>query len=83
MEFKVEKAVPIPTQFRPKKESERYPFSQMGIDDSFAVSDGAVTADKLMGRLRGALNTFKKKYPDMKFTIRKLDNTTVRIWRIK
>ena len=65
--MKVEKDVPIPN---------RYPFDEMEVDDSFAVPPEIA---------RNTVSVAAGRYGDkhgMKFTVRRMDDKTLRCWRI-
>lgn len=59
-EHVLEKGVPVPS---PRKPPSRYPFSKMQVGDSFITRSGSV---------RGAMSAHTKRYPDHKFTARKV-----------
>lgn len=70
--MKVDRKVPIPADGR-----QRYPWREMKVGDSFAfpsANRGAVSAAASWYASRHA--------KEFKFTIRKVDATTARCWRI-
>ena len=66
--MKVEKGMPIPN---------RYPFDEMEVGDSFALPPGVArnTVSVAAGR-------YGEKHA-MKFTVRRMDDKTLRCWRVE
>ena len=72
--YELDKNVPMP------KASSKYPFEDMDVGDSFFVADGDDENWKTLRKMRGASNWASKKFPDTKYSVRKVDNG-VRVWR--
>lgn len=83
MSYTIEKYVPIPQ--RPRRS--KYPFSEMKVGDSFAVS--AQSDEEMIAarnRLRSAISSpfHKGVAGKMKFTIRCIEDAKeVQVWRVK
>jgi hypothetical protein len=69
-EIKIEKGVPLSASH---EAVQKYPFDKMGVGDSFFTP-------RKQTAMGGVISHFRKKYPDRKFAIRKVDGGT-RIWR--
>lgn len=80
-EFKLESGVPIPKVSRVTKGSTKYPFESMNVGDSFAVPMKDASVETVLNRVRAATFRYAKDYGG-KFTVRVMDDETVRIWRI-
>lgn len=50
-----------------------YPFVAMGIGDSFLMP----------AKSASSIDYYRKKFPERKFTLRKVDANYVRVWRLK
>ena len=74
MTFKIEKNHPLPPH---RSKNESYPFRSMKIGDSFEYSFEHI------GRMRSAASWFSKRNPPYRFTLRKMNDKTYRIWRIE
>ena len=73
MEIKIEKSIPLPSRGRGRKPI--YPFGDMDVGDSFAVSG-------LENRVTSAASWFGKRH-GKKFTLRTNSETgETRVWRI-
>lgn len=73
----IDKGIPLP----PKREY-RFPFRDMAIGDSFAVSAG-VNVQKTRAQLASFCNAFAKRHPGFKFVTRTVDGgSSVRCWRV-
>jgi len=84
-EFKIEKGVPIP---RKRGEKSKYPFFEMEVGDSFVVpvAGSNKTPEQMAMSIRNCYHNicrYNKNYKDCKFTIRIIESTSVRCWRIK
>jgi len=76
-EFKIEKNIP----YKKKEHGSIYPFKDMEIGDSFLVTK--CDRKKYMA-VSSALNFYiKQSNPTWKFSIRKVDTLSIRVWRIK
>jgi len=69
--YEIKKSVVIPEP----RTSNKYPFGQMEIDDSFLVDDTLITA------VRSAAWQYGHKHPPMKFIVRQTVGGS-RVWRI-
>lgn len=82
MTYKIEKGIPIPHN-RGKKS--KYPFFDMEIGDSFEVKVvGDKTPEKLAMSIRNCYYNIvrnNKQLKEWKFTIKVMDEETVRCWR--
>lgn len=76
MEFKIEKGIPIP----PGKKI--YPWPEMEIGDSFTVSITNGDLSRARKRLSSAAVHHQKKHGG-RFTVRKIDDNTLRVWRVE
>lgn len=88
-EFTVERGISVPPRtFGGRGRPPRYPFAQLRVGDSFAVTraqygKGAADANQMLsGVCNLARNYAKHHNPSAKFTTRKIDENTVRVWRI-
>ena len=84
MSYTIEKNVPIP---RKRGEKSKYPFFEMEIGDSFVVpvKSGQI-APKVANSIRTCYHNicrYNKDFKSRKFTIRILDEKSVRCWRTK
>lgn len=82
MSFQIEKDVPVPKRkFRGK-----YPFGEMEVGDSFLVpadDEGATYIPKYRRpRVAGAIRTYSARH-GKRFTYRRLEDNSVRVWRIE
>jgi hypothetical protein len=77
--FRVEKAVPLPPKKRRNEAS--YPFSTIGVGDSFVVRGDRRSLDRVLS----AYYRYKAKTdPNYELTTRILDDRTgYRVWRVK
>lgn len=74
-EYKIESNVPL--DVRPKHPSAKYPFAAMKVDDSFTVPVSQTT-------VRTAAKQFAdRQTPPWKFTVRKVSDNELRVWRVK
>lgn len=69
--YEIEKDVPVPRHLNVK-----YPFEKMEIGDSFTESL------KKRNRIASAAMTYGLRN-DVKFTVRKINDDTLRVWRVK
>lgn len=67
--FVVEQRIPIP----PRNDAKKYPFDHMNVGDSFGFPE----ADRMR------IYASAKKRVGEKYSIRKVDNNSCRIWRVK
>ncbi len=71
----IEKGIPIPIK---RDKSSRYPFYKMEPGESFLVPI------EQMDRCRSAANQYRVRTdPEAKFTVRKVDKTNARCWRVQ
>ena len=86
--FSIERGVPIPPVERGGGRHATYPFAQMRVGDSFTVttseySNGRRKTAQLQSGLWNLARCYARKHnPAAKFATRKVDDSTVRIWRI-
>lgn len=76
MKYKIEHNVPLPTGRFKRPESSKYPFYDMEIGDSFAISSDKQA--KVATIVTNLHNT-----GDMRFTVRRVSMDKARVWRIK
>jgi hypothetical protein len=74
MNIVIEKNVPLPSRGKGMSD---YPLDQMEIGDSFAVEKSK------RNTLQNQIKRFYKENPDKLFTSRLMENTVVRVWRVK
>jgi hypothetical protein len=74
MTFPIEKNIPVPA-FVAKKQP-KYPFLKMKVGDSF------LSATDSCERISPSMALFHKKYPNKRFTCRKVEGGA-RVWRVK
>ena len=75
--IKIDKNIPIPSRMDKVKV---YPFHQMEVGDSFAVSYAGKNSRSMQSNIGGLCCRFRPK----KFTVRTMKNEKViRIWRIE
>ena len=80
----IEKNVPIPKRlYEMSKVKSKYRFCDMEIGDSFGVSDDNVDIKTLIARVRGAVDHYYTIDNQKVFSVRKITNRSVRVWRIK
>ena len=81
--YKLDRNKPIPTIQRSHK-SWRYPLDEMEEGDSFLVPWLDDKPDTVVRRMRGAIDSAKKRHPTWKFTVRlSHEEKGVRIWRLE
>lgn len=85
-DYVIEEDVPVPAVLR-----RRYPFDQMAVGHSFAVSADPEDVQELgsthaLRRVRSSLSSsaasYMKRNPHVNLIVRKVDETTVRCWRV-
>ena len=76
--MQIEKGIPLPSKRdgRPPK----YPFAAMSVTDSFAAP--AATKNEHASLFALATAWAKRNNPGAKFATRRVDDKTVRIWRV-
>lgn len=81
--YEVEKGVPIPPLERNK--AYLFPFDKMEVGDSFKIILVLKeNPEKKYKQLASAVNTYRKKHPDKKYSIRTLvRDECIRCWRIQ
>lgn len=73
------KRIPIPKKFSVgKKPAMDYPFNQLEVGESFII-----TGNRSAEQLEGRITNWYPKFPRKKFTCRRVDKNTVRVWRTK
>lgn len=79
----IEKNIPLPARVRGTQgRRSKYPFAQMEVGDSFAITAIEQTAYKLRNSIGNcAIKWVQKNAPERKFSTR-ITGNTVRIWRI-
>lgn len=70
--IEVEKNVPVPEGGR---SSVKYPFKTMEVGDSFTVEAGKEMS------VRSSATYYKKIQPGAQYTIRRMEDNTLRVWR--
>jgi hypothetical protein len=88
-QFEIEKGIPVPPRKAGKGSTgeSKYPFAEMAVGDSFAVARSGKKVGRSPCATQNAVNSraqgwVKKNNPSAKFTIRIIDDKTVRCWRI-
>jgi hypothetical protein len=89
-QFIVQSNVPLPPRTYGTGAATKYPFAEMRVGDSFAVSlsdyagrGKTPTTERIQTALsNSARNYAKMRDPRFKFATRKVDAATIRIWRI-
>ncbi len=76
MEFKIEKGIPIPLNWRGRVGSNMYPYMLMEVGDSFFIP----SVDGKKVHISGAYKVWAKK-SGFRFSSRRVDNG-IRVWRI-
>ena len=79
MAMTIEKGIPLPEGFRRKRGERIYPFRQMDVGDSVAVSKNG---HKSWAFLHNAVGKAQKE-ASIKLTTRIVDDNTKRVWRIE
>jgi len=80
--FKIEKNVPMPTQFRDKAEgySGMYPFEEMDKGDSFLITCSPVLRENTRSKVYSAAMQYKKRW-DEHFSLRtRIVKDGIRVW---
>lgn len=90
--FTIERGIPIPPRTYGAGSQPVYPFAQMRVGDSFEVRTENYAGRKdgrrpIVMRIQTTLHSCARGYartrdPGAKFTVRKIDDSTVRIWRV-
>lgn len=82
--IKVEKGVPMPAAMRAPKPSP-YPFAEMAIGDSFAVSVPIGEQPKALSQLiRSRLSAYCRHHPEFAAAVRiEVGERSVRCWRVE
>ena len=78
MAIEIEKGIPIPEVGRRKKGERLYPFKHLEPGDSFAVEKNG---HKSWGFIFQQIKIANKEMPERKFTSRRIDDNTTRVWR--
>lgn len=85
--FEIKKGIPVPPKRQPNGNAPVYPFSKMEVGDCFDVPRKGTKYEKndaTQGVVSSASRQFCRNHaPDRKFTVRIIDDSTVRVWRIK
>lgn len=80
-DFVIEKNVPLPTLNRRGAVGSRYPFDMMQVGDSFAIdASGPVVLSYRTKSLRSIISRYSKAH-NKKFSVYKMSDTQIRIWR--
>lgn len=85
-QYAIDKNIPIPQRLGAT--STLYPFIKMEVGDSFSVArNPAKKLSALQARLTAAATGYRKTQAKIgktvKFTVRKVDANTMRVWRIE
>lgn len=81
--FEIQSGIPLPAT---KRSGSTYKFGQMGVGDSFFVPFGEEEYKRVVARVRGACGVYRTNHPEVKFTVRTVDEdqgSGVRVWRIE
>lgn len=82
--FILQKNIPISGTFRSIGPHLRYPFGEMVAGDSFELKTNEKEVRKTVSRLSSACSSYvKSRNSSSKFTVRRISDTTIRVWRIK
>lgn len=82
--IKIDKGIPIPAPQAPRTKPPKFPIAELGVGDSFAVEAEDGKTIRVRTNLRMAMYRYMRgEGAKKKFTIRVVDEKTVRIWRIK
>lgn len=74
---KIETGIPIPHK---RIATTIYPFEAMKVSESFCA--GKYSREKMQS-VSGAISHFRKSNPEKKFSQRRMEDGTIRVWRIK
>lgn len=86
----IKNAPPVPEKIRSRGRPSLYPFAQMAVGDAFDAprdlgrilnSRGEMTSDKRQTSVSSSACSYARKHGG-KFTVRLIDENTVRCWRI-
>ena len=81
-EVKIEKNVPMPPPSRPSLP--KIPLADMEVGDCVTMTlDGDRDVDVAIATVRQRLHRFQKSNPPKKFSARKVDNETFRVFRME
>ena len=78
MDYKIEKNIPIT-----KGKKSKYPFKEMEVGDSFECGE---YSPKLMRRISATMRMFSKQtkgFEKYKFTVKRINDNKIRVWRIR
>jgi len=82
--FMIQKNIPVSGTFRSLGAHLRYPFDKMLPGESFEVKVTKTDARRRVANLSSACASFvKRSNRAAKFTVRRTNETTIRVWRIK
>jgi hypothetical protein len=73
--IKADRGIPIP---KPRSQERKYPWHTMNVGDSFAFP-----ADIGETSARTSVSHANRRYGKKRFSIRRLDDNTLRCWRVK
>lgn len=84
--YQIEKNIPIPAGKR-ENQTSLYPFKEMKVGDSFSIGviEGSKgDSDVAMRKVGNAARNWKNKVgrTEWKFRVRKMEDNSVRIWRV-
>lgn len=75
--FEIEKGIAITGINGRQKQDNHYPFAQMGVGDSFKVTDDMVK----LPTFQTAVYQYNADHKEQKLCIRKISPTELRVWR--
>ena len=82
--FILQKNIPISGTYRSLGPHLRYPFSHMSSGDSFEIKSNKLEAKKVVSRVSSACSSYvRTKNSSAKFTVRRTNDDTIRVWRVK
>ena len=85
--YKIEKNIEMPNPIWNGVVSHKYPFVDMEVGDSFAVSVDPTTKlnyKQVSGRVQSCISAHRKRQPDRTYALRTLKHEKcIRVWRTK
>lgn len=82
--FILQRNIPVSGTFRSIGPHLRYPFAQMTEGDSFELKSNEKDVRKVVSRISSACSSYvKTRNSSAKFTVRRINDSTIRVWRIK
>jgi hypothetical protein len=82
--FVLQKNIPVSGTFRALGPHLRYPFGEMQVGESFEVKVTKTDARRRVSNLSSACSSYVRSINKAaKFTVRRIGDTAIRVWRIK